>query len=111
MGRRTHAVQAAALLLAFLHLHVAAAADPPFSCGAASAAPLPGRFELLSMTGTVLPPPAPSEASGLAVMLSAGQGQVLGGCVVGPLVAAGPVTLFAATFANAVRAQGSREAD
>uniref|UniRef100_A0A453SHQ6 PPC domain-containing protein n=1 Tax=Aegilops tauschii subsp. strangulata TaxID=200361 RepID=A0A453SHQ6_AEGTS len=70
--------------------------------GAASAAPLPGRFELLSMTGTVLPPPAPSEASGLAVMLSAGQGQVLGGCVVGPLVAAGPVTLFAATFANAV---------
>ncbi|XP_037415804.1 probable beta-D-xylosidase 7 [Triticum dicoccoides] len=41
MGRRTHAVQAAALLLllAFLHLHVAAAADPPFSCGAASGAP------------------------------------------------------------------------
>ncbi|KAE8807563.1 AHL protein [Hordeum vulgare] len=57
--------------------------------GAAAPAPLPGRFELLSMTGTVLPPPAPSEASGLAVMLSAGQGQVLGGCVVGPLVAAG----------------------
>nr|BAK05209.1 predicted protein [Hordeum vulgare subsp. vulgare] len=70
--------------------------------GAAAPAPLPGRFELLSMTGTVLPPPAPSEASGLAVMLSAGQGQVLGGCVVGPLVAAGTVTLFAATFANAV---------
>ncbi|KAM3354566.1 hypothetical protein ACQJBY_025330 [Aegilops geniculata] len=39
MGRRTHAVQAAALLLAFLHLHVAAATDPPFSCGAASGAP------------------------------------------------------------------------
>ncbi|EEE66040.1 hypothetical protein OsJ_22022 [Oryza sativa Japonica Group] len=30
------------------------------------------------------------------------EGQVVGGCVVGPLVAAGPVTLFAATFANAV---------
>ena len=65
-------------------------------------ATLPGRFELLSLTGTVLPPPAPAEASGLAVVLSAGQGQVLGGCVVGPLVAAGSVTLFAATFANAV---------
>ncbi|GJM97951.1 hypothetical protein PR202_ga14917 [Eleusine coracana subsp. coracana] len=67
-----------------------------------AAAPLRGRFELLSLTGTVLPPPAPPEASGLAVVLSAGQGQVLGGCVVGPLVAAGPVTIFAATFANAV---------
>jgi predicted DNA-binding protein with PD1-like motif len=65
-------------------------------------APLRGRFELLSVTGTVLPPPAPPEASGLAVLVSAGQGQVLGGCVVGPLVAAGPVTIFAATFANAV---------
>ncbi|GJN38857.1 hypothetical protein PR202_gb27935 [Eleusine coracana subsp. coracana] len=67
-----------------------------------AAAPLRGRFELLSLTGTVLPPPAPPEASGLAVVLSAGQGQILGGCVVGPLVAAGPVTIFAATFANAV---------
>uniref|UniRef100_A0ACD5Z6G9 Uncharacterized protein n=1 Tax=Avena sativa TaxID=4498 RepID=A0ACD5Z6G9_AVESA len=44
-----------------------------------AAGPLPGRFELLSMTGTVLPPPAPAEASGLAVLLSAGQGQVVGG--------------------------------
>ncbi|KAF0931438.1 hypothetical protein E2562_004565 [Oryza meyeriana var. granulata] len=67
-----------------------------------AAAPLPGRFELLSVTGTVLPPPAPPGASRLSVLLSAGQGQVVGGCVVGPLVAAGPVTLFAATFANAV---------
>ena len=42
MGRRTHVVLAAAapaLLLLLLRLHVAAAADPPFSCGAASAAP------------------------------------------------------------------------
>ncbi|CAN6201080.1 unnamed protein product [Urochloa humidicola] len=67
-----------------------------------AAAPLRGRFELLSVTGTVLPPPAPPEASGLAVLLAAGEGQVAGGSVVGPLVAAGPVTVFAATFANAV---------
>jgi predicted DNA-binding protein with PD1-like motif len=67
-----------------------------------AAAPLRGRYELLSLTGTVLPPPAPPEASGLAVVLSAGQGQVLGGCVVGPLVAAATITIFAATFTNAV---------
>lgn len=59
-------------------------------------------LEILSVSGTVLPPPAPPEASGLSVLLSAGQGQVVGGSVVGPLVAAGPVTVFAATFANAV---------
>ncbi|XP_044404258.1 probable beta-D-xylosidase 7 isoform X2 [Triticum aestivum] len=41
MGRRTHVVLAAAapaLLLLLLRLHVAAAADPPFSCGAPSSA-------------------------------------------------------------------------
>uniref|UniRef100_A0A0D9VK55 PPC domain-containing protein n=1 Tax=Leersia perrieri TaxID=77586 RepID=A0A0D9VK55_9ORYZ len=65
-------------------------------------ATLRGRFEILSLTGTVLPPPAPPGASGLTVFLSGGQGQVIGGSVVGPLVAAGPVVLMAASFANAV---------
>jgi len=50
----------------------------------------------------VLPPPAPPGVSGLTVFLSGGQGQVIGGSVVGPLVAAGPVVLMAASFANAV---------
>jgi predicted DNA-binding protein with PD1-like motif len=73
-------------------------ASPPGSM----VATLRGRLEILSLTGTVLPPPAPPGASGLTVFLSGGQGQVVGGSVVGPLVAAGPVVLMAASFANAV---------
>ncbi|KAF8014986.1 hypothetical protein BT93_H0703 [Corymbia citriodora subsp. variegata] len=63
---------------------------------------LHGRFEILSLTGTVLPPPAPPGAGGLSIFLSGGQGQVVGGSVVGRLVASGPVVLMAASFANAV---------
>ncbi|CDY33658.1 BnaC08g19580D [Brassica napus] len=48
---------------------------------------LHGRFEILSLTGTVLPPPAPPGA---------------GGSVVAPLVASAPVILMAASFSNAV---------
>jgi predicted DNA-binding protein with PD1-like motif len=73
-------------------------ASPPGSM----VATLRGRFEILSLTGTVLPPPAPPGASGLTVFLAGGQGQVIGGSVVGPLMAAGPVVLMAASFANAV---------
>ena len=73
-------------------------ASPPGSV----VATLRGRFEILSLTGTVLPPPAPPGASGLTVFLSGGQGQVIGGSVVGTLVAAGPVVLMAASFSNAV---------
>jgi predicted DNA-binding protein with PD1-like motif len=73
-------------------------ASPPGSM----VATLRGRFEILSLTGTVLPPPAPPGASGLTAFLSGGQGQVIGGSVVGPLVAAGPIVLMVASFANAV---------
>ncbi|TKY56774.1 AT-hook motif nuclear-localized protein 20 [Spatholobus suberectus] len=62
---------------------------------------LQGRFEILSLSGAFLPAPSPPEASGLTVYLSGGQGQVVGGRVVGPLVASGPVMVVAATFANA----------
>ncbi|KAK8617526.1 hypothetical protein V6N13_080436 [Hibiscus sabdariffa] len=63
---------------------------------------LHGRFEILSLTGTSLPPPAPPGAGGLTVYLAGVQGQVVGGSVVGPLMASGPVVLMAASFANAV---------
>lgn len=63
---------------------------------------LHGRFEILSLSGTVLPPPAPPGAGGLSIFLSGGQGQVVGGTVVAPLMASGPVVLMAASFANAV---------
>ncbi|KZV17839.1 hypothetical protein F511_01648 [Dorcoceras hygrometricum] len=71
----------------------------PAAPGAAVA--LQGRFEILSLSGTFLPCPSPSGATGLTVYLSGGQGQVVGGSVVGPLMAVGPVMIIAATFANA----------
>lgn len=62
---------------------------------------LQGRFEILSLSGAFLPAPSPPEATGLTVYLAGGQGQVVGGSVLGPLVASGPVMVVAATFANA----------
>ncbi|KAF8394305.1 hypothetical protein HHK36_020512 [Tetracentron sinense] len=62
---------------------------------------LHGRFEILSLTGAFLPGPAPPGSSGLTVYLAGGPGQVLGGSVVGTLVAVGPVMVIAAAFANA----------
>ncbi|XP_020585407.1 AT-hook motif nuclear-localized protein 25-like [Phalaenopsis equestris] len=58
---------------------------------------LRGRYEILSLTGSFLP-----AATGLAVLLSGGQGLVVGGYVAGELVASGPVMVVAATFRNAV---------
>ncbi|XWS56611.1 hypothetical protein CRYUN_Cryun09bG0101200 [Craigia yunnanensis] len=63
---------------------------------------LHGRFEILSLSGAFLPAPSPPGATGLTVYLAGGQGQVVGGSVVGALVASGPVMVIAATFTNAV---------
>ncbi|WCJ43826.1 AT-hook motif nuclear-localized protein 20 [Euphorbia peplus] len=71
----------------------------PSSAGAVMA--LHGRFEILSLTGAFLPGPAPPGATGLTIYLAGGQGQVVGGSVVGSLVASGPVMVIAATFSNA----------
>ncbi|KAL9230151.1 hypothetical protein vseg_005538 [Gypsophila vaccaria] len=62
---------------------------------------LHGRFEILSLSGAFLPAPSPPGATGLTVYLAGGQGQVVGGSVVGPLLASGPVLVIAATFTNA----------
>lgn len=62
---------------------------------------LHGRFEILSLAGSFLPPPAPPAASGLTIYLAGGQGQVVGGSVVGTLIASGPVVIMAASFSNA----------
>lgn len=61
---------------------------------------LQGRFEILSLAGSFLPPPAPPEATSLTVYLAGGQGQVVGGNVVGALIAAGPVIVITASFTN-----------
>ncbi|GER48712.1 AT-hook DNA-binding protein [Striga asiatica] len=71
----------------------------PASAGGVVAA-LQGRFEILSLSGSFLPPPAPPGATTLAVYLAGGQGQVVGGNVVGPLIASGPVIIIAASFTN-----------
>lgn len=80
--------------------------QPPAAAAAGAASggviTLHGRFEILSLTGTSLPPPAPPGAGGLTIYLAGGQGQVVGGSVAGPLMASGPVVLMAASFANAV---------
>ncbi|KAJ6429178.1 hypothetical protein OIU84_020751 [Salix udensis] len=62
---------------------------------------LHGRFEILSLSGSFLPAPSPPGATRLTVYLAGGQGQVVGGTVMGELVAAGPVMVIAATFSNA----------
>ncbi|KAL6507718.1 AT-hook motif nuclear-localized protein 16 [Orobanche gracilis] len=71
----------------------------PASAG--SIVTLHGRYEILSLMGSVLPPPAPAGVAGLAVYLAGPQGQVVGGSVVGALIASGPVVIMAATFMNA----------
>lgn len=70
------------------------------SAPAGAVVSLHGRFEILSLSGSFLPPPAPPGATSLTIFLAGGQGQVVGGNVVGALYAAGPVIVIAASFAN-----------
>ncbi|CAM6106269.1 unnamed protein product [Calypogeia fissa] len=60
-----------------------------------------GRFDILSLSGAFLPPPAPQSAAGLTIALAGASGQVVGGTVVGGLQAAGPVLVIAASFQGA----------
>ncbi|XP_047336685.1 AT-hook motif nuclear-localized protein 23-like [Impatiens glandulifera] len=68
--------------------------------GTSAVVALHGRFEILSLSGSFLPPPAPPGATSLTLYLAGGQGQVVGGNVVGRLIAAGPVIVIAASFTN-----------
>ncbi|XP_023528742.1 AT-hook motif nuclear-localized protein 23-like [Cucurbita pepo subsp. pepo] len=61
---------------------------------------LPGRFEILSLSGSFLPPPAPPGATSLSIFLGGGQGQIVGGNVAGSLIASGPVTVIVSSFTN-----------
>ncbi|XP_022897182.1 AT-hook motif nuclear-localized protein 23-like [Olea europaea var. sylvestris] len=67
---------------------------------AGSVVTLHGRFEILSLSGSFLPPPAPPGATSLTIYLAGGQGQVVGGNVIGALIASGPVIIIAASFTN-----------
>ncbi|KAA8520360.1 hypothetical protein F0562_014616 [Nyssa sinensis] len=68
--------------------------------GAGAIVTLHGRFEIISLSGSFLPPPAPPGATSLTIYLAGGQGQVVGGNVVGALIASGPVIVIAASFTN-----------
>lgn len=60
-----------------------------------------GRFDILSISATILPPGGAAAANGpFALSLAGPQGQVVGGHVVGPLVSAGTIYLVAANFSN-----------
>ncbi|KAL9231202.1 hypothetical protein vseg_006458 [Gypsophila vaccaria] len=74
--------------------------QPGGGAGGSAVVTLHGRFEILSLSGSFLPPPAPPGATSLTVFLAGGQGQVVGGNVVGELIAAGPVIVIAASFTN-----------
>nr|XP_027082391.1 AT-hook motif nuclear-localized protein 23-like [Coffea arabica] len=67
---------------------------------AGSVMTLHGWFEILSLSGSFLPPPAPPSATNLTIYLAGGYGQVVGGNVVGALIASGPVIVIAASFTN-----------
>ncbi|XBI68595.1 hypothetical protein VPH35_047774 [Triticum aestivum] len=75
------------------------------SAGTSRAVRLDGRFDVLSLSGTVLP--AAGEGAGAAptpfsVSLAGGDGQVVGGTLAGEMTAAdGGVVLVAATFVTA----------
>ncbi|CAI0418543.1 unnamed protein product [Linum tenue] len=72
----------------------------PAGAAAAGVGKLHGTFEILSLSGSFLPPPAPPGATSLTIFLAGGQGQVVGGTVVGELIAAGPVIVIASSFTN-----------
>ncbi|XP_020210729.1 AT-hook motif nuclear-localized protein 20 [Cajanus cajan] len=60
---------------------------------------LEGRLGIVSLSGSFLPG---ALAVGLSVYVAGGQGHVVGGRVVGPLVASGKVIVIVAAFSNAL---------
>ncbi|KAL9225506.1 hypothetical protein vseg_001421 [Gypsophila vaccaria] len=57
-----------------------------------------GRFDIVSLTGSYVRSDQGMKAGGLSACLSSENGQIVGGGVCGPLVAAGPVEVIVATF-------------
>ncbi|CAI9779842.1 unnamed protein product [Fraxinus pennsylvanica] len=60
---------------------------------------LHARFEIFSLLGSILPPPAVlGVVTSLTMYLVGTHGEVVGGSVVGALIASGPVVIIVATF-------------
>ncbi|XP_071734697.1 AT-hook motif nuclear-localized protein 14-like [Rutidosis leptorrhynchoides] len=58
-----------------------------------------GRFDILSFCGSFIRTEFGNSAGGLSVCLSSNDGQIIGGAIDGPLIAAGPVQVIVGTFA------------
>ncbi|PKA59506.1 Putative DNA-binding protein ESCAROLA [Apostasia shenzhenica] len=80
----------------------AATLHHPSPSPANSALTFSGRFDLLSISATFLPAAGGGGGGGggMSVSMAGPQGQILGGMVAGPVVAAGTVVVVAASFAN-----------
>ncbi|KAI0499094.1 hypothetical protein KFK09_019995 [Dendrobium nobile] len=61
-----------------------------------------GRFEILSMSATFLPPAMAAAGFGISISLAGFEGQIVGGMVAGPLVTAGVVVVMLASFMNPI---------
>ncbi|MBA0859623.1 hypothetical protein Goshw_008904 [Gossypium schwendimanii] len=61
---------------------------------------LHGHFEMLSLSGSLLPPPAPPAATGLTIYLVGGQGQIMGGKCYRTLTCLGPIVIMEASYSN-----------
>ncbi|GJW56874.1 AT-hook motif nuclear-localized protein 17 [Tanacetum coccineum] len=61
-----------------------------------------GRFDILSISATVIPAVSPSApfANGFTISLAGPQGQIVGGAVSGQLISGGTVFIIAASFNN-----------
>jgi hypothetical protein len=70
-----------------------------------------GKFEILSLSTSFLPPPTPPGTTSLTIFLYGGQGQVVGGSVVGELTATGPIIVIAASFTNVAYERLSLDGD
>lgn len=58
-----------------------------------------GRFDILSLCGSYVRTDFGGSTGGLSVCLSSNDGQIIGGGIDGPLIAAGPVQVIVGTFA------------
>ncbi|KAK7258628.1 hypothetical protein RIF29_24209 [Crotalaria pallida] len=64
---------------------------------------LHGQHNIVSLTGSFFPSgSAPPMLTTLTICLASSEGRMIGGAVVGPLVASGTVTVMVANFANAI---------
>ncbi|KAL4574697.1 hypothetical protein LXL04_021533 [Taraxacum kok-saghyz] len=66
-----------------------------------------GRFDIISLCGSYIRADFESRSGGLSICLSSNDGQIIGGGVDGPLIAAGPVQVIVGTFVISGKSSGA----